>query len=332
MKKIITLSFFLLIAAFTFAKKVKFAVDMRDQVISPNGVHVTGDFQTLAGFPGGDWSSSSTVLTQEGSTSIYSIIVNIPAFQKYEYKFVNGDQFYEVEFVPVESRVGYNFNDNRWLYLDSLKNDTTFVGAIMFGGNAPYGKKLTRFYVDMKNETVSSKGVHVAGTFQGFDPAATILYKFQGTVYEIIQYVDSTSTYQYKFYNGNTGANAETVPGICATNNNRTFSAPKDTLLAEFCFSSCSNCLTTDATYASDDFTLKLYPNPTSESSQLELSGNIHYKSVYVYNINGSPVYKWDNIASAKITLNKNHIESGVYFITVSDIRNRKQTVKWVVQ
>ena len=105
---------FLILASFnSFAKKVKFAVDMDTNTVSPNGIHVTGDFQALAGFPGGDWTSNETVCTQEGTSTIYSVIVDIPAFAKYEYKFVNGDQFYEVEFVPVESRVGYDFDDNR---------------------------------------------------------------------------------------------------------------------------------------------------------------------------------------------------------------------------
>ena len=90
----------------------------------------------LQAFRKGDWASNTTTLTQEGSTEIYSIVVDIPAFAKYEYKFLNGDQFYEAEFVPI-IRVGYNFNDNRWIYVDSLANDTTFVGAILFAGNAP---------------------------------------------------------------------------------------------------------------------------------------------------------------------------------------------------
>ena len=129
MKKIISTALLLSIFAMNVsAKKVKFAVDMTGQIINTTGIHISGDFQTIAGFPGGDWASNTTPLTQEGTTDIYSIVVDIPAFAKYEYKFLNGDQFYEAEFVPVESRVGYNFDDNRWIYVDSLADDTSFVG------------------------------------------------------------------------------------------------------------------------------------------------------------------------------------------------------------
>src|SRR4051812_22600711 len=108
------------------AKKVKFAVDLRDTVANITGVHIMGDFQVAAGYSS-DLCPNCTPLTQEtGDTNIYSIVVDIPAFAKYEYVFLNGDQGYDAEFVPDDSRVGYNFDSNRWIYVDSLADDTTF--------------------------------------------------------------------------------------------------------------------------------------------------------------------------------------------------------------
>src|SRR5690242_14171373 len=104
------LSFALLLAvsASVSAKKMKFAVDMTGIVIYVTCMHIGGDFQTLAGFAGGDWQPNTTSIPQEGATAVYSIVVDIPAFRKYEYKFINGDQWYDAEFVPAESRVGYD--------------------------------------------------------------------------------------------------------------------------------------------------------------------------------------------------------------------------------
>ena len=129
-KKIVILSL-LFCANMGFAKRVKFAVDMTGQTISPNGVHISGDFQTEAGFPT-DWDSESTVMNKETGSDIYSVTVNIPAFRKYEYKYVNGDKFYEVEFVPEKSRVGYDFSDSRWIYIDSLSDDVTLLPKLLF--------------------------------------------------------------------------------------------------------------------------------------------------------------------------------------------------------
>ena len=72
MKKIISTALLLSIFAMNVsAKKVKFAVDMTGQIINTTGIHISGDFQTIAGFPGGDWASNTTPLTQEGTTDIY---------------------------------------------------------------------------------------------------------------------------------------------------------------------------------------------------------------------------------------------------------------------
>ena len=175
MKKLLLSITILLTSLCLSAKKVKFAVDMTGQTISAFGVHIVGDFQEAAGYPL-NFDPAATPLTQEGSTNIYSIIVTIPAFTKYEYLFVNGDQTYEAEFVPDESRVGYNFVDNRWLYVDSLANDTTFVGAILFSGNAPAGLSLVRYKVDMNNALpVSPNGIHVGTSDDAFSPVKTKL-------------------------------------------------------------------------------------------------------------------------------------------------------------
>src|SRR5207248_6349550 len=112
MKKFLLFALTLFSLSTALAKKVKFAVNMTGQTINTLGVHVWGDFQVAAGYTS-DWAPNLTLLTQEAAdTNIYSMIVDIPAFAKYEYTFLNGDQGYDAEFVPQESRVGYNFNTN----------------------------------------------------------------------------------------------------------------------------------------------------------------------------------------------------------------------------
>ena len=315
MKRYVITCMLIYLCTAIYAKKVKFAVDMIGQTVSSTGVHVTGDFQTVAGFSGGNWQANTTLLTQETGTSTYSIVVNIPAFKKYEYKFLNGDQFYNVEFVPVESRVGYDFNDNRWIYVDSLANDTTYVGAILFSGNAPQGKKLLKFKVDVQNQTsVNTTGIHVAGDFQGWDPAKTRMYSFSGSVYEIIAY-PATGNYQFKYYYGN---NAESVPTACATSSNRSINLTKDTVFETVCFSQCGSCTTTEISKIKS-VTAKLYPNPAISSMFLEFNDQSISHDVTLYDASGHLVKRIRHYTDSSIIINRGNLASGVYYLTSED-------------
>lgn len=331
MKKLITLFFIAALAFSASAKKVKFAVDMTGITISSTGMHVAGDFQTAAGYSGGDFSSTSTPLTQEGTTDIWSVVVTIPAFAKYEYKFLNGDQFYDAEFVPVESRVGYDFDDNRWIYVDSLANDTTSVGAVLFAGNAPAGLNLLRYVVDMQTQSsVAAAGVHVGADYQSFDPAKTILYTFGSNIYEIINYV-TTGTHEFKYYNGNTSGTSETVPAACATSGNRSLAVTHDTVLSTVCFSTCTACVTTGIAETATSQNIQLFPNPTSDFSTLKFD-NTDAHTIYVRDITGRIVRAYINSTASELTIEKQDLTAGVYFINVVNADKTNTALKLIIQ
>ncbi len=329
MKKLIYTATLVMIASVVFAKKVKFAVDMSNEVLSPNGIHVTGDFQTVAGFPGGDWASNTTTLTQEGSTAIYSIVVDIPAFTKYEYKFVNGDQFYEAEFVPAESRVGYNFNDNRWLYVDSLADDTTFIGALVFAANAPVGLTLVRTLVNMQNETVAASGIHLATDFQGWDPGATYMYSFGSNTYEVISYVNA-GTINYRFVNGNTVSDYENVPTGCQVNGNRQLVVTADIVLTEVCFSSCAACLTGINDLAQIN-TISLSPNPAGAFLNITSLGNEALGNISISDLTGRTIKSLTS-SDKTIRIETKEFARGMYNILVTDRNNNRSTLKIVIR
>lgn len=333
-KKIFVLAFLIGIASSSFAKKVKFAVNMTGQTLLSTGVHITGDFQAAAGFPGGDWTSNETALTQEtADTNIYSTVLDIPAFRKYEYKFVNGDQFYEAEFVPVESRIGYIFNDNRWIYVDSTANDTSFVGAIMFGGNAPQGYRLLRLKVDLQNESIiDPSGTHVAGSFQGWSTTKNIMYKLNDTIDEVIIYIDTTvASAQFKYINGNAASGYESVPGFCSLAGNRNVIVPKDTVLSTVCFSSCMSCLYAGVEETSAQNNFKLFPNPATNFTILEFENN-DFRNISIVNMLGSVVKTYPNYNEKKLSIETNDLVKGIYFVTVMNSENKITTSKLIIQ
>jgi hypothetical protein len=328
MKKVISLVVLMLLGFSLNAKKVKFAVDMTSYTISPNGIHLISDFQVIAGYGTMDWDPTTMQLAQEGSSNVYSIVVDIPAFQKYEFKFVNGIQTYEAEFVPDPARVGYNFNDNRWMYVDSLANDTSFMGAIQFSNNSPIGKTLIRYKVDMSTAgTISPNGVHVGTSYQSspYDASKIRLYSFGSNVYEIINYVNS-NTYSYIFYNGNSSGTTETVPGSCAVSGKRTITLSTDSILNTVCFSSCTQCVgagLSENTISQQLFSL--FPNPAKELVYINSASAI--EGIELFDNTGKKMK--DQRGESELQVG--NLNPGIYLVKVNSVNGNSQVKKLII-
>jgi len=75
---------------------VTFNVDMSQQAVSPDGIHVAGSFNS--------WNSSQTILTNNGN-DVYSATVTLTSGTQQTYKFINGNTISECEIVPQECGV-----------------------------------------------------------------------------------------------------------------------------------------------------------------------------------------------------------------------------------
>lgn len=323
---------FLLAAIGASAKKVKFQVNMEAWLVDSAGIHVTGDFQDEAGFTA-DWDPGTTAMFQDASdTNVYWAVVDIPAFRVYEFKYVNGIFGYQQEFVPFESRVNYNFIDNRWIYIDSLANDTQTIAPVRFSGNAPDGKNLVRFYVDMSNETVSGNGVHVATSMNSWSTTAARMYTFDGDVWEYIGYADSGQSVarEYKFLNGNTSGNYELLAGWCAnTNGNREVIAPRDTMLPTICYTFCAAC----STVGVQESTLgafSMMPNPAVDHVEIVFS-SAEERIVSVIDHSGREVM-FTQTSSSNLSLSTEDFAAGVYYVRTMDSSGKADVQKLVIE
>ena len=119
-------------------------------------------------------------------------------------------------------------------------------GANVDDGSCAY---LVSFRVNMSNETVSAAGVHIAGSFQGWDPGATDVPYVGYGVYEVVIQLQQ-GTYEYKFINGDDWGMDESV-GDCGNGGNRVITVSGNTITSGACFNSCDQCPgCTDPTYA----------------------------------------------------------------------------------
>jgi hypothetical protein len=76
--------------------------------VSANGIHVAGDFQSEAGFPG-DWDPATTALVNIGGTNKWTVTLNIPA-GNYAYKFINGNVWGDNEDINGDCGTGADGN------------------------------------------------------------------------------------------------------------------------------------------------------------------------------------------------------------------------------
>lgn len=318
---------FIFCTTISFAKKIKFSVDMTDVTIQGSGVHITGNFQVVAGLAS-DSFNTLTPLEREGTSNIYSLVVDIPAFHKYEYKFINGDFFYDAEFVPEISRVGGDdFIDNRWIYVDSLDNSTTDLGPIVYAGNSPAGTKLLKVKLDPSQITVSTKGLHVATSSNGISFQQTAMYSLFNGIYEALLYVNVGET-QYRFFNGTTLLDAETVLGSCAnTLGNRSASVMADTVVEPVCFAKCIACTPTGIYDETITNGFSIYPNPSNGEVTINLTTLGSNNSVTVTTIAGQKVASLKNASTHSLSLN-----SGLYFVSVQVNDGKTYSQKLIVK
>lgn len=211
---------------------VKFSVNMSGLTISGNGVHIAGNFGSA--YP--TWNPSGIQLTHEGG-GIYSTTLMLIPGTYVPYKYLNGNSWGTDEGVPGAC----NVFGNREIQVPG----SAFNVPVHCFGTCNNCVSVT-FRVNMSNQTVSGNGVHVAGSFQGWNPGATPLSPVGGGLYETTVKMDLNTSFQYKFINGNSWGNDEGVPGICQVGGNRANSvASGNKVLSTVCFGQCIDCSAT---------------------------------------------------------------------------------------
>ncbi|MEO0405665.1 MAG: hypothetical protein AAF193_12410, partial [Bacteroidota bacterium] len=105
------------------------------------------------------------------------------------------------------------------------------------------------FQVDMSNVVVDPAGVHLAGSFQGWDASTNPMNDLGGGLWTLTVAVPVNATYEYKFINGDTFGGAEEVPMECAVNTNRELTVGEvDITIPTVCFAECDICITPQVT------------------------------------------------------------------------------------
>ena len=260
MKKLYTLAFFGMLTTLIHAQvSVTLQVDMNEQTVSADGVHVAGEFQ--------GWDPMATPMTDDNMDGVWEVNLDL-APGTHQYKFINGMSWDSVEDVPPTCQVEVAGNDNRFIV---IAEDATEASSLVFYGScAACGMSTIRMRVDMSVESaVSPNGVHIAGNFQGWDPAGTSLSDAdEDGIWEAMVSFQADSIEEgqlvYKFINGNSWSNPnENLSGeACADDFGNRIHPLSDLNMVLFgdsltgaapCFNNCGTCVSpTNVTFRVD--------------------------------------------------------------------------------
>ncbi|MDP2188207.1 MAG: T9SS type A sorting domain-containing protein [Sphingobacteriaceae bacterium] len=177
------------------------------------------------------------------------------------------------------------------------------------------------FRVDMSRENVSSDGVHIAGSFQGWNPSATPMVSQGNGIYTYTATLDANTTYEYKFINGNQWGPGfdESVPAACAQNGNRFVVVDTTTITTPMvCFGRCEACGVSVFEAGSLGSAIRMYPNPTSAETHIAYVFETPSElNVTIYDARGKMVSQIieKDITTGTIKLNVQGWAEGIYHV-----------------
>ena len=294
---------------------VTLQVDMANQTVTGDEVYVAGSFN--------GWNATESLMIPLGN-GVYQLPIAVNSGDDVSYKFVNGSTW---ESVPADCGVSDGFGGFNRAFTATVNEE---IAPVCFNECAAcvVVQTLTlTIKVEMTEVTISPLGVHVAGTFNDFSPTATPMEEISAGVFSATVEVGQNEQVFFKFINGDTFANAETVPFECGTDDgfggyNRSVTTnTTDVTMPTVCFSSCAPCFmgVNDASMNAP----VVYPNPARE--QVRVSSDKSLGNLTVVDARGSVVY---TIAQAGLThtIDTQLWSSGIYHV----ITDGAQAVRFI--
>ncbi len=313
----------MLVSFQTFSQvDVTFKVDMTGQTVDANGVHIAGSIQ--------GWNPSTTMLTKEGATEIYSVVIQVsPGWQ--EYKFVNGNDW------PFAENPGYpcaGTNGNRYMYINDSGVDVVLEAVPFSGCNASATGFEVIFNVDMSSEgTVPAGDVRLAGSYNGWNSNVFSLPNVNGNIHSGTLRLPTPSNYpvtlQYKYVNNGTWESLDTTcTTVVAPDNNRLVTANNSGDAVGDVFNACTYALSTEDFTA---YSLKTVYNRTERILNFFSDRfNSNISKIQVLDITGKSIKTIEgNTSINDMKVDFKNLTNGLYFLRIESVA--KQLVKKVM-
>ena len=200
-----------------------------------------------------------------------------------------------------------------------LESGCTGTAEDLFNAPDPCESVTVTFILDLGGIEPSEQGVHVAGTFNNWDPAEFELTQ-DGDFYMTTLYLAS-GNYDYNFINGNALFDAEYVSGGCASGGKRELELTQsmDSISVSYCYGACIENCTVGFAESQSGSIAEVYPNPAREFATVVLNGRSNDYSIRLYTIEGKEL----NIDSSRdgnsFRIPVSNLSPGMYSVVIED-------------
>jgi hypothetical protein len=260
-------------------------------------------------------------MTDNGN-GIWSYTITVNSGSTFQYKFINGNAWTGEETVPMECGNPNGLGGFNRIF--TVGNNDVTLNTVCFGecaGCNTGADIAVTFQVNMSEvPAISPSGVHLIGSFQNYDPSATPMTDMGNGIYSVQLAIPSGSFLFYRFINGNSLNETESVPFTCGVLNNGGYYErvtqldTTTTVLPLVCFNECADCGNeiTDL-HASP---ISLYPNPTS--NQCNILSDEMIERIQVYDATGRLMLNEQALWLNSYSLNTSIWENGTYWLVVN--------------
>lgn len=207
----------LLLTILMFSSGALFA----DKVLVTFRVNMKEAYPTNGVYIGSDWTSWSLTTLQKmedtDNDSIFELTVYLPVGMSYNYRYTRGNTNWGgfETLAGTMCGAGPSGADRNIV----IPDHNTVLDVVCFGSCLNCGETPDiplNLSVDMTGVEISANGLHVAGSFNNWNPASLAMTDDNNDhIYEITVPVIPKLDYEYKFLNGNTLNDAEVVFGTC---------------------------------------------------------------------------------------------------------------------
>ena len=278
-----------------------------------DSLHVVGNFQdpnydnTPENPDYQNWTpnAASGLMTDIDMDFVYTATLMLQP-GRYEFKFVNGNDWPSAESVPQACTVEVNGNDNRQIMVGA--DAVTY--NVCYGECADCGQYSVRLRVDMStvdldadgiggepNDDIHPDGVHVNGSYATWTTFSPLQDWDGNKVWEGLMVLNSAEPLQYKYINGPSwDFPNESINGACGDGaGNRALTiADISTVLPVYCWNSCDPCSQPVAITFSVDM----------NASCADVSNGVNLMGTVTDWVNGTPMSDDDMDGIWTVTLN----------------------------